>query len=132
DPRVAARELAPARAQVRAGRDAAARRRRSGRPGAVSSLSAGEARHRMIERVCVVGAGVIGSLFAGHLGRVAEVSVLCRRDEHARALNEHGLRVSGKAEFVSAVSAATSAAELDVPQLVVLATKAGGLERAAA
>ena len=86
----------------------------------------------MIERVCVVGAGVIGSLFAGHLGRVAEVSVLCRRDEHARALNEHGLRVSGKAEFVSAVSAATSAAELDAPHLVVVATKAGGLEDAAA
>ena len=41
----------------------------------------------MIERVCVVGAGVIGSLFAGHLGAVAEVSVLCRREEHARALN---------------------------------------------
>jgi 2-dehydropantoate 2-reductase len=86
----------------------------------------------MIERVCVVGAGVIGSLFAGHLGRVAEVSVLCRRDEHARALNEHGLRVSGKAEFVSAVSAATSAAELEAPQLVVVATKAGGLEDAGA
>ena len=86
----------------------------------------------MIERVCVVGAGVIGSLFAGHLGRVAEVSVLCRRDEHARALNEQGLRVSGKAEFVSAVSAATSAAELEAPQLVVVATKAGGLEGAAA
>src|SRR6185436_3234442 len=85
-----------------------------------------------IDRICVVGAGVIGSLFAGHLGRVAEVSVLCRRDEHARALNEHGLRVSGKAEFVSAVSAATSAAELAVPELVVVATKAGGLESAAA
>ena len=66
----------------------------------------------MIERVCVVGAGVIGSLFAGHLARVAEVSVLCRRDEHARALNEHGLRVTGKAEFDVSVSAATSAAEL--------------------
>jgi 2-dehydropantoate 2-reductase len=86
----------------------------------------------MIERVCVVGAGVIGSLFAGHLGRVAEVSVLCRRDAHARALNEQGLRVSGRAEFVAAVSAATSAAELEAPQLVVVATKAGGLEGAAA
>jgi ketopantoate reductase len=39
---------------------------------------------------------VIGSLYAGHLGRVSEASVLCRRDEHARALNEHGLRVSGR------------------------------------
>ena len=49
-----------------------------------------------IDRICIVGAGVIGSLFAGHLGRVAEVSVLCRREEHAAALNEHGLRVSGR------------------------------------
>ena len=48
-----------------------------------------------MERVCIVGAGVIGSLFAGHLSRVCEVSVLTRRREHADALNEHGLRVSG-------------------------------------
>ncbi len=86
----------------------------------------------MIERVCVVGAGVIGSLFAGHLGRVAEVSVLCRRDDHARELNEHGLRITGKAEFVARVSAASSAAELPAPELVIVATKAGGLETAAA
>ena len=38
----------------------------------------------MIDRVCVAGAGVIGSLFAAHLARVCEVSVLCRREEHAR------------------------------------------------
>jgi 2-dehydropantoate 2-reductase len=86
----------------------------------------------MIERVCVVGAGVIGSLFAGHLGRVAEVSVLCRRDDHARELNEHGLRITGKAEFVARVLAASSAAELPAPELVIVATKAGGLETAAA
>jgi 2-dehydropantoate 2-reductase len=85
----------------------------------------------MIDRVCVVGAGVIGSLLAGHVGRVAEVSVLCRRNEHARELNEHGLRVSGKADFVTAVSAATSPAELPAPALVIVATKAGGLEAAA-
>jgi 2-dehydropantoate 2-reductase len=86
----------------------------------------------MIERVCVVGAGVIGSLLAGHVGRVAEVSVLCRRDEHARALNERGLRVSGKADFVAPVTASTSAAALPAPDLVIVATKAGGLEAAAA
>ena len=67
----------------------------------------------MIERVCVVGAGVIGSLFAAHLGRVAAVSVLCRRDEHARDLNEHGLRVSGKHDFVVSVSAVRFALMLD-------------------
>ena len=86
----------------------------------------------MIERVCVVGAGVIGSLFAGHLGRIAEVSVLCRREEHALALNDSGLRVSGRADFTVPVTAACSAAELPVPDLVIVATKANGLEEAAA
>ena len=46
----------------------------------------------MIERVCVVGAGVIGSLYAAHLSRVAEVWVLTRRPEHARALEATGSR----------------------------------------
>ena len=53
-----------------------------------------------IDRVCVAGAGVIGSLFAGHLAQVAEVSVLTRREEHARALNDEGLRVSGRADLL--------------------------------
>ena len=85
----------------------------------------------MIERVCVVGAGVIGSLFAGHLGRVCDVSVLCRREEHARALSSHGLRVTGKHEFVASVAAATSPSALAEPDLVIVATKATGLEAAA-
>src|SRR5207247_4504567 len=84
-----------------------------------------------IERVCVVGAGVIGSLFAGHLGRVGEVSVLCRREEHARALNEQGLTVSGRNDFVTGVRAATEPAELPEPELAIVATKTTELEAAA-
>ncbi len=86
----------------------------------------------MIERVCVVGGGVIGSLFAGHLGQVTDVSVLCRRDEHARALAEHGLRVSGRHELTTPVAAAVSPDDLPEPDLVIVATKATGLEAAAA
>jgi 2-dehydropantoate 2-reductase len=82
--------------------------------------------------VCVVGAGVIGSLLAGHLARVTEVSVLCRREEHARALNERGLRVSGRSDFTASLRAATSPAELPEPGLVIVATKATDLEDAAA
>jgi 2-dehydropantoate 2-reductase len=85
----------------------------------------------MIERVCVVGAGVIGSLFAGHLARVAEVSVLCRRDEHAAELNARGLHISGKNDFVAPVTASTAPEELPVPDLVIVATKAIGLGTAA-
>jgi 2-dehydropantoate 2-reductase len=84
-----------------------------------------------IERVCVVGAGVIGSLYAGHLASVAEVSVLTRRDEQARALADGGLRISGKSEVTARVQATADAAQLPDFDLAILATKATQLEDAA-
>ena len=83
-----------------------------------------------MQRVCVVGAGVIGSLYAAHLARVAEVSVLTRREEHARALNE-GLRVSGKRDFMARISATAVVDALPDFELGILATKATELEEAA-
>ncbi len=86
----------------------------------------------MIERVCVVGGGSIGSIFAGHLAQVAEVSVLTRRREHADALNGEGLRISGRSDVLARVTASVDPAELPSPDLVIVATKATGLEDAAA
>ena len=54
----------------------------------------------MSEGVWVIGGGVIGSLFAAHLSRVADVTLLCRRPEHAAAVSANGIRVSGRADFV--------------------------------
>jgi 2-dehydropantoate 2-reductase len=85
----------------------------------------------VIERVCVVGAGVIGSLYAAHLTSVAEVSVLARREEQARALNEEGLRISGKSDLVARLFATTDPEELLDLDLVIVATKATQLEAAA-
>ena len=85
-----------------------------------------------MKRVCVAGAGVIGSLFAAHLSRVAEVSALVRRDEHAAALTENGLRVSGRAEFIGRLAAATSPDELPEPDLVIVACKSLDLDSVAA
>ena len=85
----------------------------------------------MIERVCIVGAGVIGSLFAGHLARVSDVSVLTRRREHADALNRKGLRVSGKSDRQAEVTATDDPAELPPFDVAIVATKASGLEPAA-
>jgi 2-dehydropantoate 2-reductase len=79
-------------------------------------------------KVVVAGAGTIGSLFAGHLARVADVGVLTRRDEHARVLNEHGLRVSGRADFTARVRATTDPDELGDADLVIVACKGGDLE----
>ncbi len=84
----------------------------------------------MIERICVVGGGVIGSLFAGHLAQVSEVSVLTRRREHADALNRDGLRVSGKSDLHATVVASTDPGELPAPEMAIVATKAGGLRDA--
>ena len=85
-----------------------------------------------MERVCIVGAGVIGSLFAGHLARVCEVSVLTRRREHAEALNMHGLRVTGKTDTHARVTASDDPDSLPSFEVAIVATKAAGLEPAMA
>jgi len=82
-------------------------------------------------RVCVVGAGAIGSLFAAHLATVVDVLVLTRRDAHARALNEVGLRVSGRHDFTARVTAASDPSELPDLELAILATKTVDLEEVA-
>ena len=85
-----------------------------------------------MKRVCVAGPGVIGSLFAAYLARVTEVSALTRREEHARALNEDGLRVSGRGDFTSRLTAATTPDALPEPELVIVASKGGDVDRVAA
>lgn len=86
----------------------------------------------MIERVCVIGAGTIGSLLAGHLASVCEVSVLTRREQHAAALRAHGLRVSGKHDLLAAVFATAAATELPDFDIGIFACKAIDLDSSAA
>ena len=83
-------------------------------------------RGRVIERVCIIGGGVIGSLFAGHLAQVADVSVLTRRRDHAEALNREGLRISGRSELHVTVHASHDPAELEPFDLGIVATKVDG------
>lgn len=97
----------------------------------VSAREGEEAVKQPVQRVCVIGAGAIGSLCAAHLARVADVTVLTRRTDHARALRDDGLRVSGKTAFVSRPNATADPAELGAIDLIVLATKATALEQAA-
>ncbi|MFT5132514.1 MAG: 2-dehydropantoate 2-reductase [Gammaproteobacteria bacterium] len=84
-----------------------------------------------LERICIVGAGAIGSLLVGHLGSVVEVTVLTRREEHAESLNKEGLRVSGKSELQTSVIASTNPADLGDIDLVIIATKALAVEASA-
>ena len=84
-----------------------------------------------MERVCIVGAGVIGSLFAGHLTNVCDVSVLTRRRAHADALNRDGLRVTGRSDRHARVTATSDPDELPDFEVAIVATKAGELDAAA-
>jgi 2-dehydropantoate 2-reductase len=77
-----------------------------------------------MKRVCVIGCGAIGSLYAAHLARVAEVWAFVRREEHAEALNSEGLRVSGAHEFHVQLKATTRPEELPECDLGIVATKA--------
>ena len=80
----------------------------------------------MTVRVAVIGCGAIGSLYAAHLARVADVEVWAvdPNAEHVAAIERSGLRVTGLADFVAPVRAVTSAAALPVCELAVVATKA--------
>jgi 2-dehydropantoate 2-reductase len=86
-----------------------------------------------VTSVVVAGAGSIGSLLAAHLSRVADVTVLTRREEHAAALREQGLRVSGRSDFRATLGATADAAKLPVEaELAILACKGTDLEPLAA
>jgi 2-dehydropantoate 2-reductase len=81
-----------------------------------------------MKKVCIVGCGAIGSLYAAHLARVAEVWAFVRREDHARALNRDGLRVSGKHEFHVSLKAATQPDQFPDCELGIVATKATQVE----
>jgi 2-dehydropantoate 2-reductase len=85
-------------------------------------------------RVCVVGCGAVGSLFAANLAQLEDVEVwaydLAR--EHVEAINAHGLRISGAGEVVGRMSATSDAAELPPSDFGIVATKAMHTESAIA
>jgi 2-dehydropantoate 2-reductase len=77
-----------------------------------------------MKRVCIIGCGAIGSLYAAHLARVAEVWAFVRREDHAAELNRKGLRVTGTHNFGVPVKATTDAKELPDCDFGIVATKA--------
>jgi 2-dehydropantoate 2-reductase len=77
-----------------------------------------------MKRVCIIGCGSIGSLYAAHLARVTEVWAFVRRADHARALNERGIRVSGSHRFHSNVRASNDPSELPQFDFGIVSCKA--------
>jgi 2-dehydropantoate 2-reductase len=88
----------------------------------------------VVVRVCVVGCGAVGSLFAANLAQLDDVEVwaydLAR--DHVDAINANGLRLSGAGEVVGRLRATADAEELPACDFGIVATKAMHTEPAIA
>ncbi|HEY7731578.1 MAG TPA: 2-dehydropantoate 2-reductase N-terminal domain-containing protein, partial [Gaiellaceae bacterium] len=77
-------------------------------------------------RICVVGCGAVGSLFAANLATLEDVEVWAYDvdEAHVGAINANGLRLVGAGEVTGRLRATTDAAELPACELGIVATKA--------
>jgi 2-dehydropantoate 2-reductase len=77
-------------------------------------------------RVCIVGCGAVGSLFAANLAAATDVEVWAydASQAHVDAINAHGLRLSGAGEVLGRLRATTEATELPACDFGIVATKA--------
>jgi 2-dehydropantoate 2-reductase len=85
-------------------------------------------------RVCVVGCGAVGSLFAANLSLLDDVEVWAYdvSQAHVDAINAGGLRLSGAGEVTGRPRATTDAARLPPCDFGIVATKAMHTEGAIA
>jgi 2-dehydropantoate 2-reductase len=85
-------------------------------------------------RVCIVGCGAVGSIFAANLAMLDEVEVWAYdlAQEHVDAINAYGLRLSGAGEVVGELRATSDPGELPACEFGIVATKAMHTEAAIA
>jgi 2-dehydropantoate 2-reductase len=85
-------------------------------------------------RVCVVGCGAVGSLFAAHLAQLDDVDVWAYdvSQAHVDAINASGLRLVGAGDVVGRLQATTDASALPACEFGIVATKAMHTETAVA
>jgi 2-dehydropantoate 2-reductase len=76
-------------------------------------------------RICIVGCGAIGGLYAAHLAQLPDVEVWAYdvSSEHVAAINRAGLRITGHAELVGRVNATTDPDDIPPCSLGIVAVK---------
>lgn len=76
-------------------------------------------------KICIVGCGAVGSLFAAHLAKAGEAEVWAYDvwKEHTDAIRKNGLKLSGAAEFTARLQATSEANELPQCDYGIVATK---------
>ncbi len=76
-------------------------------------------------KVCIVGCGAIGSLFAAHLGRLDDVEVWAYdlNQAHVDAINKNGLRLTGLSDFTAQINARTDVSDIPTCDFGIVASK---------
>ena len=76
-------------------------------------------------KICIVGCGAIGGIFAAHLARAGEAEVFAYDvwKEHTCAIAARGLRISGAAEFTARFRATSDVREIPPCDFGIVATK---------
>jgi 2-dehydropantoate 2-reductase len=77
-------------------------------------------------KICVIGCGAVGSIFAAHLARAGEAEVWAYDvwKEHVEAIEKNGLRISGAAEITARLKATSDPKQLPHCDYGIVATKA--------
>ncbi len=77
-------------------------------------------------RICVIGCGAVGSLFAAHLAKAGEAEIWAYDiwKDHIDAIRNNGLKLSGAADFTAHLNAASDPNELPRCDYGIVATKA--------
>jgi 2-dehydropantoate 2-reductase len=77
-------------------------------------------------KICVIGCGAVGSLFAAHLAKAGEAEVWAYDvwKEHVEAIHNHGLQISGAAQITAKLNATSHAKQLPRCDYGIVATKA--------
>ena len=81
-------------------------------------------------KIVVLGAGALGSIIAGHLGRAGEDVTLIARGERARYLEQNGITVTGLSEFNTPCDVATDPSILSAADALIVAVKTHDMESA--
>src|SRR5262245_30181349 len=74
-------------------------------------------------RFVILGAGALGSIIAGHLARAGEDVMLIARGDRARYVQQHGITVTGVANFTTACSVITDPQALRAADVLLIAVK---------
>jgi 2-dehydropantoate 2-reductase len=77
-------------------------------------------------RFAILGAGAMGSIVGAHLARAGHSVVMLAREQRARHIELHGIRIRGLSDFVQQVPVITDPARFRGASVLILATKTHG------